>query len=235
MRAALLACGEQAVISHGTAAALLGLWDRPPASIDVITSDQAGRKIPGIRRRHVSPPEGDEVVLVNDIRSTSPSRTIVDLAGNLGHKSLREIVERAAVMGTLDVRAIKAIASGRRGSVVLRQILSAWHNGQSPHLRSVLEARILALIRAHGLQEPLCNRTVETGEGRYEVDLLWPRQRVVVEADGSQFHSGPLAFERDRRRDRELVSAGYCVIRLTWDQVETEAESIMANIRNLLG
>src|SRR5689334_10442719 len=48
LRAALLACGEGAVISHGTAAALHGLWDYWPHFIDVTVPVEAGRKIHGI-------------------------------------------------------------------------------------------------------------------------------------------------------------------------------------------
>lgn len=236
MLAALLICGDQAVLSHGTAAALLGLWDRPPVLIDVIAPDQSGRKITGICRHHVPLPLTNEVVLVDGIRSTNPSRTIIDLAGKFGRKSLREVVEKAAIMGALNVPEIEALASaGRRGSTTLQETLNAWRDHQSPLLRSVLEASLLTLIRSHGLQEPLCNRWVAVGGTRYEVDLLWPQQRLVVEADGRKYHTNPLAFERDRKRDRELASAGYRVVRLTWEQLETEADSIVATIRSLLG
>src|SRR5215204_2074994 len=45
LKAALLACGEGAVISHGTAAAFHRLWDKPPRLIDVTVPVEAGRKI----------------------------------------------------------------------------------------------------------------------------------------------------------------------------------------------
>lgn len=235
MFAALLACGSQAVLSHGTAAALLGLRDRSPLLIDVIAPDQSGRKITGIRRHHVPLPLGDEVVLLYGIRSTSVSRTIVDLAGMLGHKSLQEIVEKAAVIGALDAREIEALASGRRGRAILQEVLNVWRNRRQPQLRSVLEARLLTLIRSRNLQEPLCNRSIEVSGERHEVDLFWPRQRLIVEADGSQFHAHAGAFERDRKRDRQFALVGYRVIRVTWEQMEKEADSIVATIRNLLG
>jgi len=43
MRAAVLACGKGSVVSHGTAAELLGLWDRSPLLIDVISPRRSGR------------------------------------------------------------------------------------------------------------------------------------------------------------------------------------------------
>src|SRR5215203_175790 len=48
LRAALLACGERAVISHGTAAAFHGLWEKPPRLVDVTVPVEAGRKVDAV-------------------------------------------------------------------------------------------------------------------------------------------------------------------------------------------
>jgi very-short-patch-repair endonuclease len=39
--------------------------------------------------------------------------------------------------------------------------------------------------------------------------------QLVIEVDGYAFHSTRTAFERDRRRDTELLGAGYRVLRVT--------------------
>lgn len=57
LRAALLACGKGAVISHGTAAGFHGLWDKAPRLIDVTVPVEAGRKIEGIRCRRCGDPQ----------------------------------------------------------------------------------------------------------------------------------------------------------------------------------
>ncbi len=67
-----------------------------------------------------------------------------------------------------------------------------------------------------------------------EVDLLWPERRLVVEADGRAFHDNPVAFDRDRRRDRDLALGGYRVLRITWAQIDDEPEKTIATIRRLL-
>ena len=79
--AATMACGEGSVVSHGTAAWLLGLRERLPEAVEVIAPVEAGRKIAGIRRRFVPPPVGWEVWRRHGIPLTSPARTIVDCAG----------------------------------------------------------------------------------------------------------------------------------------------------------
>ncbi len=128
---------------------------------------------------------------------------------------------------------------------MLRAILSDWRAAGSepgaaggpggPHrLRSELEARLLALIGAARLPPPLCNRQVEADGNRLEVDFLWPGQRVVVETDGRHFHDNPVAFERDRIRDRALHLGGYRVVRITHAQIDSEPEEVISTIRRLL-
>lgn len=55
------------------------------------------------------------------------------------------------------------------------------------------------------------------GIGR--LDMVIRGTRVVIETDGRTYHADPIAFEEDRRRDAELVSRGYTVIRLSYKQV----------------
>jgi very-short-patch-repair endonuclease len=245
MSAAVLACGIGTVVSHRSAAALLGLQDRAPVVADVIAPGERGRRIDGIRRHHVAPPHGHEIGTCDRIPCTSPSRTIADLAGVLGERRLRTVVERAAVLRLLEPAEIERILSTarRRGAPALRAILGDWQTISSttqaspenlPHLRSELEARLLALIGRGGLPSPLCNQKLSVQSNRIEVDFLWPRQRVVVEADGKHFHDNSVAFERDRMRDRALHLSGYRVLRFTYSQIEAEPEEVISTIRRLL-
>jgi very-short-patch-repair endonuclease len=255
MMAAVLSCGEDAVVSHLTAAHLLGLRDRAPASVELTAGGKAGRDIAGIRRHYVPLPRGGEKGHCRSIPCTSPSRTIVDLAGILGERSLRRIVERAAVLRLLDAQAIARLlaARRRRGAPTLRAILQPWGATDSkppttsrasatrvatlaPHVRSELEARLLTLIGESDLPDPICNQRIDSHEGsaHIEVDFLWPRHRLVVETDGRSFHDDPLAFERDRKRDRDLQLNGYRVVRFTHRHIEEEPDAVISAIRRLL-
>jgi very-short-patch-repair endonuclease len=66
------------------------------------------------------------------------------------------------------------------------------------------------------------------------VDLLWRRERLVVEIDGHAFHGHRAAFERDRRRDQVLAAAGFRVIRITWLQLEREPLAVITRIAQAL-
>lgn len=235
LKAATLACGGDAVISHRSAGALLGLLDEGPVVIDVIAPPSRGRKIDGIRFHRVRPPRPWEMGAVDGIPCTSPARTLVDLAGTVGDRTLRSCFERAAQRRLLDIVAIEAsIDPGRRGVKSLLTLTEQWRQAapvaKRGRLKSPLEAKVLPLLLGRDLPAPLLNAPVAIQNGRIEVDFLWPKQQFVVEADSRDFHATPIAFERDRWRDRELMRAGYSTLRVTHHQAENEAEAIADTI-----
>jgi very-short-patch-repair endonuclease len=63
---------------------------------------------------------------------------------------------------------------------------------------------------------------------------MWREQRLIVEVDGFAFHGSRHAFERDRRRDAELLAAGFRVVRFTWRQIAGEPEVVVARLAVLL-
>jgi very-short-patch-repair endonuclease len=71
-----------------------------------------------------------------------------------------------------------------------------------------------------------------TGVGR--VDLM-VGERLVIEVDSRAHHTGEVAYESDRRRDRLLVERDYVVIRVSYHQVLNEwadiERSILAVVR----
>jgi Transcriptional regulator, AbiEi antitoxin/Protein of unknown function (DUF559) len=242
IRAATLACGQGAVASHRSAAALLGLLDRAPVVVDVIAAGKQGGKIDGIRA-HMGPmPDRAEAGTVDGIPCTSPARTLVDYGGMVGLWSLRSAFERAAAKKMLDIEAVEAAlgSGGRRGATSLRALIEEWRaaapTAKQERLKSPLEAMVLPILSGRGIPRPRANAPVELIKGRIEVDFLWAEQRFVLEADSRDFHGTEVAFERDRWRDRELLRVGYSTLRVTRLQAESEAEQIAEAIcRQLSG
>jgi very-short-patch-repair endonuclease len=239
LAAAVLTCGEGTVISHRSAGALLGFLDKGPTVIDVIAPPERGRKIDGIRFHRVRSPRPDERGTVEGIPCTSPSRTLVDLAGTVGDWTLRSCFERAAQRHILDIPEIEAsMDPGRRGMKSLRALANEWRRAapiaRKGRLKSPLEAKVLPLLLRRDLPPPLLNAPVQIANGRIEVDFLWPDHRFVVEGDSRAFHATHFAFERDRWRDRELLNAGYTTYRATHQEAEHEAAAVAETIAKTL-
>jgi very-short-patch-repair endonuclease len=238
MSAAVLACASGTVLSHGSAAELLGLSDKRLAIVHVIPPDWSGRKIPGIRWHRVRLPLTDELTVRGGVPCTTISRTIVDMAGESSRGQLRRLVEQAAILRLLDVDEIDLVLSRgrRRGGPRLRAILSPWRSTSEkrPRIRSRLEARLLPLLIEEGLPSPRCNARLQVDSHRLEIDMLWEKQNLAIETDGEETHGTPAAFQRDRLRDQILTAAGYRTARVTWRQVVDEPNAVVHRIARML-
>lgn len=238
MLAAVLACEKGTVLSHGSAAELLGLWEKQLPVVHVIPPDWSGRKIDGIRWHRVRLPDASEIEIRNGIPCTTVSRTLVDMAGWLGWSSMRRLVEQAAILRELDVEEIDRILSlgRRRGAPRLRRILAPWRatREERPVVRSRLEARLLPLLIEEGLPAPRTNVKLRVDGHRFEVDLLWDEQRLAIETDGEETHDTRVAFQRDRKRDQILTAAGYRTSRVTWEQMRDEPNAVINRIARML-
>jgi very-short-patch-repair endonuclease len=222
--AAVLACGDGAVLSHAAAAAHWGLRPSAATRVDVMVRGAGGRRRPGLRvHRHATLLAG-EITRHEAIPVTTPARTLLDLAATLPRRALERAVDQTEVLRLFDLTALAATVSahqGRPGAPLLGAVLEQ-HSAGSTLTRSELEERFLRFCAARGIARPMVN-TIVAG---LEVDFYWPRPRLVVELDGWAFHGTRAAFERDRRRDTRLAAAGIRVLRLTDRQLATTPDDV---------
>jgi very-short-patch-repair endonuclease len=66
------------------------------------------------------------------------------------------------------------------------------------------------------------------------LDLASPAARVAVEVDGWAYHRDAERFRQDRRRQNDLVLAGWTILRLTWDDLTHRPAAVLAQIRAAL-
>ena len=90
------------------------------------------------------------------------------------------------------------------------------------------------VVRAHRLPEPerQVRRKDSSGRNRY-LDVVWEREKLVVEIDGAQ-HADPLHGWDDMSRDNDLVIDGYRVLRFPAWLVRYHPEHVAARIRAVL-
>jgi very-short-patch-repair endonuclease len=216
--AAVLSCGEGAVLSHRIA---VGLWHLlpHPAQLQNVEVTVAGRdpgRRPGVRVHRVRSLGRDEVRACQRIPVTTPARTLLDLAAWGSGRELEQAVAEARRRGLATTRELLALVGRyptRHGAPALRRLAE---RDERPALtRSEAEERLLSLIRSAELPNPEVNVPVHG----FEVDFLWRDHGLAVEVDGYTYHSDPHAFERDRARDAKLAAHGYRVIRVTWRQI----------------
>jgi len=229
--AALLACGEGAALSHRTAGEVWGIMTGPTLPIDVTAAAAKGRKHRQITTHRMLLDPFDAVVRDN-LRVTTPSRTIVDLAASLEGRALRDAVERAQDLRRFDpndIRETLARAPRRPGTRRLHDLITVLAPDKD-NARSHLERMFLALTREARLPQPASNLEIA---GRCR-DFAWPDQRLVVETDGYRYHSSRQAKRSDNRRDRQLTAQGWRPVRFTYEEIAFEPAEVAKELVGLL-
>jgi very-short-patch-repair endonuclease len=227
--AAVLACGQGALLSHRSAAALWGLArrsSRPPVEV----SATGGRGRPGIVV-HEGGIHRDDRAVVAGIPVTSAARTLFDCGEVVTEQQLGRMFEEADRLGLLEMPALDAVCARGYGRRALRPIRKLIEEAREPvRARSDLEERFAIFCRDHDLVPAETNVDVLG----HEVDAFWPGERLVVELDGYAYHRHRAAFESDRAKDAARQAAGYRSIRITDRRLEREPTAIAKEIRQLL-
>lgn len=227
VRAAVLACGVEALATHHAALALHGIRSLPDGPIDVTT---IGRHVAprGVRPHRVRAVDSADRRMLRGIPVTSPARALLEVAAQLTPRELANAVEQAQVDRLVTKAQILAAidrAPRHAGAAALRAL------AQDPAFtRSRAERKLVALLRAARLPEPVFNAQV----AGWEVDALWERERLILEFDSYGFHATRAAFERDRRKTSDLTRGRYLVLRSTWTELTKQSYALIARVSEAL-
>jgi len=227
--AAVLACGNGAVLSHISAAVLWELLKpiEGPVHVSVPTTSGRSRR-PGIHLHRCAS--------LNAPVGPSPSPSYSQQEGGRGRRlstTYRLGIPVTSINRTLEDLARTHLLPPHLLRRATRQAEMQGHrleHTEAHRTRSDLEALFLALVYHHGIPRPEVNVKL----GRWTVDFLWRAERVVVETDFWSYHRGSVAFEADHARDLDLRAAGYTALRFTDRQIEGEPGRVVADVARAL-
>lgn len=230
--AAVLACGAGAYLSHRCCCEH---WELVPAApgtpLEVTVLGRRPKGPRGVRVHRAEEVAEDELTVLRGVPVTSAARAVIDLAATADRYTVAKAYEEGLIQGFYDRDEMARLVdrhAGRRGIKKVRFLVER----DAPPSWTIGEAhkRLLELVRSAGLPHP----ETEVQIGPYRVDMLWRRERVIVEVDGATYHSLPSRIEADKRRDAELAARGYIVIRVTWRQLIDEPHAVLARITSVL-
>lgn len=230
--AAVLACGDGAVLSHyaaGTVHKIVPANARLPVDITVSHGKKARPGLTLHRSRSLGP---ESTTIIDGIPVTAVARTLVDLCRELPSRGVEKAFDEALYLklikpGELE-QALRA-ASGRW----VEPLATAREREHTTRTRSQLEELFLLICAEAGVAPPEVNQIVRAGGRDHRVDFLWRELKLAVETDGRASHQRASAFERDRRRDVDLTLVGYRPIRFTWLDLEARQPYVMSTLRKL--
>ncbi|HEX6658446.1 MAG TPA: type IV toxin-antitoxin system AbiEi family antitoxin domain-containing protein [Ilumatobacter sp.] len=197
----LLSLGDSAAVSHGAAARLHG-FDRSATDDVEFLVGRAKRNSRLEGTVHSSALIGKlDIVTVDGFRTTSATRTILDLANIQVHPDrLRAAIDSAVRLQLSAPEAIRRRLEDirRRGRTGVRMIDELLLDAGG---HTMLEREFLRLMREAGLPRPQTQVVFRDGKRTMaRVDFRYAEWRNVVEVSGRIGHSSPAERARDEQR-----------------------------------
>jgi Protein of unknown function (DUF559) len=218
--------GTGAVLSHGSAAALLGIGRERPGRIDLTVRRREVRQRPGLRLSGRPSLVVSEMRLVEGLPVTSPVQTLIDLSTELGPVAIERAVNDADKRDLIDPEALRVALNDHAGEPGVRPLRGILDRLTFRLSDSDLEIYFRPIAASAGLPSPLSKQHVN----RFEVDFYWPDLSLVVETDGLRYHRTPSAQKRDALRDRAHVLAGMTPLRFTHYEIRHEPRRVRRDL-----
>ena len=236
--AATWAGGDRAVASHRSAAAV---WQIPGGKTDVLelTCPRWRRaRHDGLVVHESTRLDEIDITVADGIRCTTVERTIFDLCSCVGPVTVDLAIDAALRRDLTSIGALLAAhdrlaTKGRRGGRRFRDALASRTLG--PLHESAPERLVARALVAAGLPEPVAQHVVRV-DGRFvaRVDLAYVDQRIAIEYDSYQEHTGKVALVRDSARRNALAAAGWTVLSATAADVRGGCRQLARDLRRLL-
>jgi very-short-patch-repair endonuclease len=222
--AAILACGDGAVLSHRSAAALYGIGEEPPGGIEVSIRRRGEHRRSGVKVRSRPSLPSHEIGTYLDVPVTSPVQTLIDLASELPPNRLERAVNEADKHGLVDPETLRRALDGHAGEPGVRPLRTLLDRHTFRLSDQELEVLFRPLAAEAGLSLPMTKQMVNG----FEVDFYWPDLGLVVETDGWRYHRTPAAQTRDTLRDQIHTASGLTPLRFSHHQVKFEPSHVQA-------
>jgi very-short-patch-repair endonuclease len=222
---AVKSCGEQAVLSHLSAAVLWGLWTKEPRQIHVTVPRPRNPRRNGIavHRRDLNARASTKR---HNIPVTTAVQTLIDCAEERTRHETERMINQADARDVLRFDTLRDQVENETapGAAVLRDILD---RETFVLTDSELEQLFVPIARRAGLPKPQTQAYVDG----YRVDFYWPDLDLVVEVDGLRYHRTPLEQRRDAERANAHAAADRKCCRFTYWQAANDAAYIERTLR----
>lgn len=225
--AAVLACGEGALLSHRSAAALWEIGSERRGVVDVSVMRRTRLRRPRIHVRSRSRLDQRDITRRDGIPVTGVVQTVVDIAAELSPRAAERAVNEADKLDLVDPETLRAELARHEGTAGIRPLRAVLDTRTFRLSDSDLEIAFRSIARRAGLPLPLTKQMVNG----YEVDFYWPDLSLVIETDGLRYHRTPSAQARDVQRDRAHILAGMTRLRFTHYEVKYEATKVVRALK----
>ena len=226
------------VLSHDTAAMWWGMeLAHTPTKRHATVPRNRGRLANAIKgwRLHRSILRHDEIHTKDGVAVSSPVRTVVDCARILSVDYAVAIADSALRKRLVTIHELLAVAASIPCGPGRSRVLTVV-NLADPKAGSVLESLTRVLLWRAGLFPVETQYPFESASGPLVgyVDFAWPQLRLLLEADGFEFHSKRADHRNDCRRLNAFTCCGWLLLRVTWEDVVFHPDEVVETVRTAM-
>lgn len=227
LRAAAVAL--RGVVSHDSAAVLWGLeLAHVPGQYVSVPRNRSRARFPGVV---VTRTAVRDTVVRQGLRVTTALQTVLDSAAVLPTAHAVVVADSALRAGLLTLDELRRAADRVRGKHArrIRRVAAL----ADDRCGSVLESLMRVLLVEAGLAPDASQYLVRDERGRVvaRVDFVFLKARLIVEADGFEFHSARADYRKDRRRANAYTRGDWSLLRFTWEDVMADPGYVVEAVR----
>ncbi len=239
VRAAVLACGEPAVISGMSAAYMWGLLEREPRTVDVMVPFGRSSRLPGVDVHRTRSWHVEMLDELDGMPISTPARAIIDISRFVSKYTLLHAVDLAitAKQLTLDDIASELERIGSQGLSRCSLLFGVLAERDSTFEATdhVSEAEALAIFKAAGLLAPVPQARIplDAITTAYP-DFVYFDKKIWIEIISWRWHGGPSKFEDDVQRKVKARAQGWLILEISRKTFLQNPASAIAAVKSAI-
>lgn len=242
---AVLKAGSDALLSHESALINLKLLNRGFVSLrnrksvqyHVTLPRESGKRFTSSTHRSIYKEDLFKKTMVNSIPQVPVEIAIIESMRHLPDQFRSSVIDGAILRQLTSAKKLQFCLSqlwpapGRSKSRVEELVKSYVEDPKNlAKTESVLEARVLRIVSRITNEKIVTQHWVTVGGNRYRVDIAVPSKMLAIEVDGFEFHGSREVFDKDKKRQNDLVAAGWTVLRFTATQSDGEIRHVFSKV-----
>jgi hypothetical protein len=230
LKAALLAAGADAFLSHRSAVAVWGLREVSTRRIDVTVTGCKRQSRGSLRFHHNG--GAPDITTRNGLPVSSFPQMLIELSPQETSHELERLITwgiRKDFLNLDEMRLALDRAQRRPGTARLAVALGAYL--PTHDRKSDLERDFDAFLLEHPeIPQPQRNIYI----GGWEIDCYWPEFKLAVELDGRPYHIAVQDIEKDKYKDGKLLIIGIRTLRITDTRFNHDRAGVYGDLIGLM-
>lgn len=239
--AAYLWGGEEACVSHRSAARLHGFEEVRGDRVEISTPKHLNRR-PGVKLYEVGESLTSQTRSLSNMRTTNVTRTLIDLCAVEPIERVELVLDDAlrrgwASINYLERQLARLAGKGMAGTQALRELIV--ERRDIAIQESTLNTRCWRILRRSKVMQPIPEYRVfgrRSGTFLKRIDFGYPSVLVGVEGNSRRWHMGGsnTLFDYETDKHNLLTEDGWLILYFRWRDLADDGKAFLSRLDDVL-